>query len=662
LHEAHVTAPKSGSGVEDVFFVQGAPKPVESKREERVILSISRDAQPESEAEAKKTKEDRANSVQSPAPKTSDSKISNVEQEETRNEVPVTGKVHGDPVPGTPLKEATIVEENSDEIRAPVNVIEDEVTGAQKVEQNVVEAVEMTKHHFTITETPLAPAPVPRSFHDVRVAIHGAGAERTPDNNATMEMVRNMNNMKVLKQQESRNRTIQREAEEEALRMKQLKRLEDKRRKQEVERQRHLCKQRIIERTAARKIKKFLKSVVMQRREKEHRSVATKTLSEARRARVFVMAWRKWLQKTEGRRALIRRLAQHPGLNANLFHTSVCAIQRCFRVSRAKDIVKAMRHRLNDDRMRRILGARRMNASMVVQKWWRVVQSRRILNKLKGKKYDIHARVIQKWAKERLARCRTLRNRNAILSTKTKCTILVQKTWRGFYAKVQCSILRLARRVEGMRQVRVRAVVVIQRIFRGYRGRKYACAHKIKVKSQQESRAIALLKAEVKDIRAQEAAEAAARLASEEQEYQGVVARMGYAEKHKEYARQLFLDNVVTGQALEVRTRYGASPGVIEQALRSNAFQEVKENIALQHKRHQAALFIAHVYRKWKSELTLRGRERYLVLRRQFKAQHACKREKDKIFHREMEDLRHKYDAGAPVRAVKEEWARSLQM
>eukprot|EP01062_Namystynia_karyoxenos_P083569 TRINITY_DN9633_c0_g1_i1.p1 TRINITY_DN9633_c0_g1~~TRINITY_DN9633_c0_g1_i1.p1 ORF type:complete len:1225 (+),score=315.75 TRINITY_DN9633_c0_g1_i1:84-3677(+) len=327
----------------------------------------------------------------------------------------------------------------------------------------------------------------------------------------------------------------------------------------------------------------------------------------------------RWLKKTEGGRALARRLeaGKQPGLPlASMVANAAVTIQRGWalkaaRLERARRLQQRKSlwaARMDHERLRR--------AATTVQQLYRGHRGRMRALWTQFESRRIAARVLWRWWIRRRRRKEQERAKAAELAWVSAACLRIQRRWRGFCGRLEAAERRLRSRIALIRSQECHAAVAIQRIHRGRSARTRAAALSAQRESErQQRRCQAQLEQEQRD--AAEAAELRAeteRVLARADEARR--SRLAEADRHREEARQLWLEKVVAAEAERELEKFRAQPPLRHLQAARMAEREKLDALTAFAKVHLAAVRLQRALRRFVDELTPARRARCAELRR----------------------------------------------
>eukprot|EP00756_Hemistasia_phaeocysticola_P016474 Hpha_TRINITY_DN15478_c3_g8::TRINITY_DN15478_c3_g8_i1::g.174233::m.174233 len=362
-----------------------------------------------------------------------------------------------------------------------------------------------------------------------------------------------------------RERRLQQESKEEGLRRAELER--ERKRMAAIFAVKEQRQREIQARlnAAASSIQKCFVGHLERRRQRKQRALMAKAKMGAEQQEAVVQRYAQlWLKKTEGARALARRLVGCKlGLGRvqmGVLEKSSVTIQRAWRLKAARLAVRRrqlLRRTLSE---RRQVAETRRQAATRIQALFRGNAGRKRAKWAQFERLREAGEVAWKWwlsLRDRIRRhnawVKNFRNRS-------RGALVIQTRWRGYRGKLQAAERRLRRRIGLLRFLELRAAIDIQRVIRGRLGRKKAAkAHALRAHMRRE-RAEAALK-----VREEEEAAEVARLQLEIQEVQAKAdaarkARLPAAQEWLEQQRQVYLETVVDRQAARFFKQFVATP------------------------------------------------------------------------------------------------------
>eukprot|EP01062_Namystynia_karyoxenos_P004943 TRINITY_DN11745_c0_g1_i2.p1 TRINITY_DN11745_c0_g1~~TRINITY_DN11745_c0_g1_i2.p1 ORF type:complete len:1223 (+),score=289.37 TRINITY_DN11745_c0_g1_i2:94-3762(+) len=320
-----------------------------------------------------------------------------------------------------------------------------------------------------------------------------------------------------------------------------------------------------------------------------------------------------WLRKTEGARALVRRLAAAKAIHrvdvVRKLTRCTMLLQRAFRVVGARLRVRRLRAlRTIADRTKEER-ARRRQAATKIQALHRGRLGRR-----KAMWADFHQRrrcarcLWRFWVRCRARLDRVKRERERGHREEFSAR-LIQRRWRGFKGRLLAAERRLRRRIAGIRAREQRAAVAIQRVFRGFYGRRIARV-RAELRAAERSRRAAAAAQEGHEKDDEEVRE----LLAEAQRLLQIAdtlraPRLAAAERWREEARQYYLEHVVTVEESRRLDRYRAVPPA--RVVAAQQMQQQERILGLTHyaRVRLATARIQRYARRWASEMTPQRRE-----------------------------------------------------
>ena len=175
---------------------------------------------------------------------------------------------------------------------------------------------------------------------------------------------------------------------------------------------------------------------------------------------------RKWLNKTAGRRLIIRL----GGARKNDFQRVVyCVekIQRAWRYAIARlRVSRKAATRLEDRRIRVTIEKRHLAATRI-QSAFRMHSAVKALEQLKGRHYWRHVCVLQKWWRRKLDQRVMSGARASRTFGRSIAATTIQRYWRGYMDRLRSAILRIQRKVTRMRETEKKCAQKIQSAGRG---------------------------------------------------------------------------------------------------------------------------------------------------------------------------------------------------